>query len=299
MILKELFRSVEFDDILPIIIKYDPGIRGSEAGLKQAFDSVRLVIPIEEESCEIIKVKYFNDNDASEGYSVSNCSNTSFRKSAGKRVETAPNLNLTKEELAAYCLWELTYWGYSDEESSDKFRIEALGRWGSPQNRFEEEYAEKSSKWFLAAPVPKNFFDEHKNRAKRKRDYRHNRRLKQLYRYAKIEELCQYVNYYNVNGVSEDDLWRLKDVAGFKVYTDRSYSDTDAMAEQYMCELYDKYYSANRDAISSIAIITGGSAVRGELDRLKESIANKFPNVIIGIGERTQAQITVKIVEVI
>lgn len=301
MTLKELFRSVKFDSILPIILAYDPDIKGCEASLKQAFDSIRIIETSDNIPNEIIRVEYFNSIDSSEGYRVSNCSNASYKVSAERTVQTALNLNLTSEELAAYCLWELTYWGFSDGEIIEEFRVDALGRWGTPSNRFEEEYALKSKRWFPPVSLSDsiNSFCSSKNRSKKKRDYRREKRLKQLYRYAKIEELCRYINSNEIIGITNEDLWDLKNVDGFTVTTDRSYAETDYLAEEYMCELYEKYHNCHSDIIHSIAVITGGCAVKNELNELKQTLEKTLPNVKIGIGNRSQPQISIIIIEVI
>lgn len=303
MTLKELFCSVDFDAILPIILEYDSQIAGSEMGLKQAFDFIRMITPREEEPKKMIKVQYFNDTDASEGMSVSNCSNDHFDVVAGRCVETVPNLCLTLNELAAYCLWELTYWGFSDEEAIEIFRVDALGRWAEPKNRYEQEYAVKSNRWFpsVSVSVALGLYRKarKKNRLKRKRDYRRKQRLKQLLRYAKIEEFCQYVKVYHVDGVSATDLWSLKNVVGFTVTVDRSFSEQAEGAEQYMCELYEKYGKINPDTVRSIALIIGGGSVNGELDKLRQTLNRFLPNVIIGIGDRLQIPIKVTIINVL
>lgn len=299
MTLKDLFRSVEFDEILPYIIDYDPEIADSVLSLKQAFDSIRIIEPCEDKSNETICVSYFNDTDATNGFSVRNCSNDSFATVAGRHIETAPNINLTLNELAAYCLWELTYWGFSDEDSMAFFQISTICGGIEQKNRFQKEYIEKSNRWSSVSVSPYTFREKPKNRQKRMREYRREKRLRQLLRYAKIEELCQYISEHNVSGIIPDDLWSLKDVAGFTVATDRSFSAKTELAEQYMCELYEKYGHHNHDTVRSIGIITGGCSVDSKLDRLKATLAKFLPNAVIGIGDRRETQIKIIIISVL
>lgn len=301
MTLKELFRSVRFDDILPIIIDYDPQITESRSALKQAFDSIRLTSGSNDKPEEAITVSYFNDIDASDGMSVRNCSNDLFEVVANRQVQTAPNVHLTLNELAAYCLWELTFWGYSDEEVAENFMYKVAGRASEPRNRYEREFIEKSELWFPPINVSPSSVTEYKpqNRAKRQRDYRRERRLKQLLRFAKIEELCDYVAAYHVDGVSRDELWSLKNVVGFTVHTDRSFAEQPELAEQYLVELYDKYSTVDNNIVRSIAMVTGGASVKGGLDALRQTLANRLPDAIIGVGDRSREQITVRIINVL
>lgn len=125
------------------------------------------------------------------------------------------------------------------------------------------------------------------------------RRLKQLRRFAKIEELCDYVAAYHVDGESRDELWSLKNVVGFTVHTDRSFAEQPELAEQYLVELYDKYSTVDNNIVRSIAMVTGGASVKGGLDALRQTLANRLPDAIIGVGDRSREQITVRIINVL
>lgn len=301
MTLKNLFRSVEFENILPYIIEYDPEIAGSTLSLKQAFDSIRIITPRENKQKETICVSYFNDVDGSEGFSIRNCSNDRFDVVAARRIETAPDLNLPLNRLAAYCLWELTYWGFSEEETAESFRLKTLSNGSPTKNRYEKEFAEKTKQWFPSVAISSRsiFQKSLMNRQKRKREFRHEQRLRQLLRYAKIEELCSFLTGYNVKGVTVADLWTLKDVAGFTVTTDQSYSEDAELAEQYMCDLYEKYCCINYDIVRTIAIITGGASVSRALNNLRNTILKLMPEALIGIGDRSHNQISVTIIYIL
>ena len=124
-------------------------------------------------------------------------------------------------------------------------------------------------------------------------------RLRQLRRFAKIEELQQYINTNNI----DFNLWHiLKDCDSFTAETDRSYADTPEDAENYLCDLYSKY-ECEKDAAGdsdslTIVILNGGNKVKSDLQKLSDAIETHHLNPHILVGNREEDQFTVKFITV-
>lgn len=297
MTLKELFLSVDFDRVWAVLLNHYPEMIGCRIGMKQAYDQIRLITPEPDDVGEKIEVGIGHDGNR-KYIRVMHCSNHYRRIVVGREVIVDPKVNITVEELAAHCLWELTYWGFDDEDTAENFRDHGIG-WGTekPVNKYWAEYQEKDSQWFppvrLEEYTPMTY-----NRSKRKREYRRIKRLRQLRRYAKIEELQQELVHDKVYF----DLWPiLKDCKTFTVATDRSYADVPEEAENYLYDLYTKYEreaetETDGDAVT-ILIVTGGNKVGTDLHRLREAIERHHVNPCILVGNRDADQFKVRFIK--
>lgn len=295
MTLKELFSAVDFHRVWQVIIRHYPEMEKSRIGMKQAFDEIRLIEPEPDDVDEKIEVGLIHDED-NDYIRVMHCSNHYRRIVAGREIVITPELDISQEELAAHCLWELTYWGFSDEDAAETLRVHTSS-WGI-SNKYWLEYWEKDRLWF--PPIKwEDYPPKIGNRSKRKREYRREKRLRQLRRNAKIEELQQHLNCNNI----DFDLWPiLKDCETFTAETDRSFSDVPDDAEKYLCDLYSNY-EYNADAAGdedtmTIVILTGGNKVKSDLCRLNEVIAQRHANPYLLIGNRDENQFTVKFITV-
>lgn len=199
---------------------------------------------------------------------VANCDDHYRRVLAGRQISIDPKLNLSPEDVAAHCLWELTYYGFSDDDVSETLEGFLPNRPEESNNKYWMEYHEKRNRWW-----PRQFVDivnrsQKMNRSKRKRNYRQQKRLRQLRRYAKIEELQQYLVCHNI----DFNLWNvLSRCKSFSVVTDRSYALVPENAEQYLCDLYSKYGSTikdNDEVAFTIIILIGGNKVKTDYTKL-------------------------------
>lgn len=298
MTLKELFLSVDFDRVWQMLLRHYPEMKNSGIGMKQSFDEIRLVKPKPDDADERIEVGVMHDDDRNY-IRVMHCSNHYRCIVAGREIVIESGLNLSAEELSAHCLWELTFWGFSEEDRIECFR-DHTSSWGisEPINKYWAEYQEKDGLWFPPVRLEDYTFKAG-NRSKCKRDYRRMKRLRQLRRFAKIEELQQYIDTNNI----DFNLWPvLMDCESFSAETDRSYAAAPEDAENYLCDLYSKYESENNEGddndLLTIVILTGGNKVKSDFHRLREAIEINHVNPHLLVGNREENQFTVKFITV-
>lgn len=199
MTLSELLHSVSFDDLTPTL-KEVYGVETDIYAYREAFDELNLLRPIGRDD-GIIKVY----RDEEEHYiGVSGC-NDIWENLLDLNIHVEEGIRLDDNALAAYILWELTFYGFSQEEQSSF--IENLGR---PDNKYSKRASELYSRkismyargrlekrqcfkdamsWDVSEKIHER--EQRRNRAKRMRDTRMERSIKRLDRMAKVEDCIQ------------------------------------------------------------------------------------------------------------
>ena len=144
MTLSELLHSVSFDDLIPTLKEvYD--VETDIYAYREAFDELNLLRPIGRDD-GIIKVY----RDEEEHYiGVSGC-NDIWENLLDLNIHVEEGIRLDDNALAAYILWELTFYGFSQEEQSSF--IENLGR---PDNKYSKRASEGRTR-HLQYPVRTN-----------------------------------------------------------------------------------------------------------------------------------------------
>ena len=199
MTLSELLHSVSFDDLTPTLKKvYD--VETDIYAYREAFDELNLLRPIGRDDGNI---KVYRDEE--EHYiGVSGC-NDIWENLLDLNIHVEEGIRLDDNALAAYILWELTFYGFSQEEQSSF--IENLGR---PDNKYSKRASELYSRkismyargrlekrqcfkdamsWDVSEKIHER--EQRRNRAKRMRDTRMERSIKRLDRMAKVEDCIQ------------------------------------------------------------------------------------------------------------
>ncbi|MDE6268270.1 MAG: hypothetical protein K2M04_04215 [Muribaculaceae bacterium] len=295
MTLQEFFLSVDFESIWTVLTRLAPCSSEYGVSFKQTYDNICMLSPEPDEYNKIIEVS------RDERGQISGINYDDHRHSvvAGRQVSVDDRLALSPEVLAVYLLWELTTWGFNDEDVRENFEEILSNSPKAPDNKYWDEYHEKHLRWF--PPIPfKNIHKRMraKNRSKRKRDYRHKKRLQQLRRFAKIEELQQYLIRHNI----DFNLWNvLARCKSFSLTTDHSYTANPADAALYLCDLYSKYCDNRCDLNDigfTIIIITGGNKALEDFPKLYDVLKNTYTYPYILVGDSEDNQITVKIISV-
>lgn len=298
MTLKELFLSVDFDHVWPIIQTIvGTDMAGNAGRFKQAFDEIRLIKTEPEDRPKIIKL-YKEQENGYEYIFVANCDDHYRRVLAGRHISVESELNLSADELAAHCLWEMSYYGFNDAEVTEMLEGSLPNRAEEANNKYWIEYNEKRNRWRRLTFIDLLNAPKKQNRSKRKRAYRHEKRLHQLRRFAKIEELQQYLVRHNIDFNLWDVLSRCK---SFRLVTDHSYAFDPKDAAQYLYDLYSKYGSKikeKEDTAFTIIILTGGCKSMADFTKLHGVLTKTHKNAYILDGDCSEEQITVKIISV-
>ena len=196
MTLSELLRNVSFDDLIPTLKDvYD--VETDIYAYREAFDELNLLRPTGNSEGEI-KV-YRNEEEHYIGVSGCDCS-WEYLLDLNIRVEDG--IQLDDNALAAYVLWELTFYGFSQEELSSFFTNRS-----GPDNKYSrkasELYSRKISMYARGRAEKRECFkgamswdisekiherERRRNRAKRMRDARMEQMIKRLRRMAKVED---------------------------------------------------------------------------------------------------------------
>lgn len=204
MRLRELLCGCDFDDIVPHILRIYPKHKTQLPWYKEAYD---ILCHMEHtENNGIISVEWVKDNIESNPYIyIGNCEGDFWKSNLGKQLEIADDVNISNAELAARCLWSLTFYGYSPDDCSYFDN--------APRNRYEEQAEQLEDRQFSNYARTKkgdsldpfkraleewkvyDYRRQHRNRAKRMRDHRQNIRIKQLKRWGEIE--------YDINQILE------------------------------------------------------------------------------------------------
>jgi hypothetical protein len=127
MTLKELLDRFDFKDVASFIVKYYPKQSQTMSRYKQSFDILRHLEPDAHASNEKIEVVF---NCVGDGFykRVHNCGGDFWKKNLTKEIAVSSDIALTDSEIAALCLWELTFYGFDqntpETRAKNKERIE-------------------------------------------------------------------------------------------------------------------------------------------------------------------------------
>ncbi len=194
MTLYELLSRVSFDDLIPTLKEvYDVKDIYSYRG---AFDELMLT-EAAEQTDGVIEVS--GDKVDENWIQVTGCQNC-WRYVLASRIEIEDGLNLTDAELSAHILWEMTYWGFSEDENPPSFMERPDNKyrrkWSEVHSRMQVMYArgrkekrecfQKAMSWDLCLRIEKR--RERRNRAKRMRDARMGRTMARLTRMSNVED---------------------------------------------------------------------------------------------------------------
>lgn len=119
MTLKELIMQVSFDELLPCLKTLISGNEGSLYAFRETYDWLRLK---EADSAYkgTIHVGWCGDEE-DRWIGVSNMHNASWEKNLAKEIAVDDDVQISADELAAHCLWKITFYGFSPAEEIETF----------------------------------------------------------------------------------------------------------------------------------------------------------------------------------
>lgn len=110
MKLKELFDKYTFDEILPYLKAIEPERGDSMYQFREALDLLKHMEPSKED-CGDVKLAWYKDEYDTKGYiSVDDLEGVRWDAGLAKEVVVAEDLQLDEKEVAARCLWSITFW---------------------------------------------------------------------------------------------------------------------------------------------------------------------------------------------
>ena len=203
MLLGDLIQSVTFEQIVPHILREYPEHKSQIPYYKEAFDILRHMEYAENSAT--IPVEWVREEDEEPYIHIGNCEGDYWESNLGKRLEIAGDVHLSDAELAARCMWSLTFYGYSPDDDTYYERI-----LGKPKNRYQEMAKRlKDNNLLNYARIRKSEFrkqfgdrnpafslemwkiikgrERRRNRAKRMRDARQERRIRHWEFFGNVE----------------------------------------------------------------------------------------------------------------
>lgn len=115
MTLKELFNKVDFDSLAPFIEKSEGRHLDSIYAYREAYDILRYMKPSENFKGEA-RVEWSGEEYGDEQWiGVFHLDGDYWEDALAKEIVIGENVDLPIEEIAAKCLWEITFYGFTPE----------------------------------------------------------------------------------------------------------------------------------------------------------------------------------------
>ena len=275
MKLYELLSRVSFDGLVPtlntLIIK-----ENQLPYFKMAFDELRMMAPTIDED--------YIDVDSTDSYIIVEGCQDSWADVLGKNIRLEKELPLTNQVLAAHILWEITFFGFSEEEMKANIGGDYGDESHTPDNIYRRKIQKiedrqwknysRGAKWenvngrrVMSCMIAREAFrrQEKRNRAKRMRDARQERQMARLRKLAVREEcICKAVA---TGCMSREQVEYIMNVQYGDENTYSSRTNTSEDRAQYIIELIDKYSDVDfskYDSITAIATTSSEYTFSGE-----------------------------------
>ena len=269
MKLYDLLYRVTFDDLIPtlntLIIK-----ENQLPYFKMAFDELRMMVPIIND--DIIDVQM------AESYIYVDGCQDIWSNVLGKSITLDDELKLADQVLAAHILWEITFFGFGDEEMKANIGRDYGDESHTPDNIYRRKIQNiedrqwknysRGAQWenvngrrVISCMIAREVFKRRKkrNRAKRMRDARQERQMARLRKLAVREEgICKAVA---TGCISREHVEYIMNVQYGDEHTYSSRTNTSEDRAQYIIELIDKYSDidfSKYDSITAIATTSPG-----------------------------------------
>lgn len=304
MKLKELFDKYTFDEILPYLKVLEPERGDSKYQFREALDLLKHMEPKKEE-CGEVRLEWYKDEYDTEGYiSVDDLEGVCWDAGLAKEVVVAEDLQLDEKEVAARCLWSITFWGFGDEpDPEDGWPFEYPRK---HRNKYDEAlYRIQFSLWKHTTPrryrskehplcTNVDFclkrIKESKNRSKRKRDYRVECRENYLKMHSQREYFIMKLTRCGAFQREEVDYLHQVDEGQYYPYASRAWDVSKRI--DYILESINKYqnvdFSQFDDAIICLRASSEYPVTEAEKEKLLVGLPKSLKAMPIKIGLGTK-----------
>lgn len=272
MTLKELIMKVEFDSLFPYLKIIESKHADSWCAFREAYDILRNMEAVNNggEGRALVEL-----NDESKYPTFRICirclDDNSWDVELAKELVVAEGVEVCDEELAAYCLWEITYYGFAPDEVFSNFGN--LVNPPKPQNKYEIALDKlEESIWKHQTPrklrsrspegrrltvwTPSDWERGEKkmNRSKRKRQYRQEKREKYLCRMSRREDLIGELARKG-STIKRDDVEFIFDVSYGMRYDYCSVIGRKGDRLSYIAESITRYQQINLQEYDSAVVL--------------------------------------------
>ena len=301
MKLKELFDKYTFDEILPYLKAIEPERGDSMYQFREALDLLKHMEPSKED-CGEVHIEWSQDEYDEDKYiSVHPLEGVCWDVGLAKEVVVANDLQLDKKDVAAHCLWSITFWGFGDEPDPEDGGPFAYHR--KQRNKYDEAlYRIQLSHWKHTTPRKYRWKGhplctdidyrerENKNRSKRKRDYRVECRKNYLRMHSQRENFILKLTHCGAFQREEVAYLHQVDEGQFYPYTSRTW-DTSKRID-YILESINKYqdvdFSPYNDAIICLRASSEYPVTEAEKEKLLAGLPERLKAIPIKIGLGTK-----------
>lgn len=302
MKLKELFDKYTFDEILPYLRKIEPEKEDSMYQFREAFHLLRHMEPSKED-CDKVHIKWSEDEDEADRYiTVKYLAGDKWSYALAKEVVLSDGLDLNEMDMAAHCLWEITFWRFEDKpdpEERNPFEYPP-----EQMNKYDVAlYKIQLSQWKRTTPrryrnfsIPlcvDTFYADrrrkrNKNRIKRMRNHRVECRKKYLEMHSQREDLI--MKLVRCGAFEREDVDYLHQVESGMYYPYDSRTWDVSKRVDYILESINKYQNVDFSQYDDVIICLRASSEHPVTDAEKEKLIAGLPESLkalpirIGLG---------------
>lgn len=301
MKLKELFDKYTFDEILPYLKAIEPERGDSMYQFREALDLLKHMEPSKED-CGAVRIEWSQDEYDEDKYiSVHPLEGVRWEAGLAKEVVVAEDLQLDEKDVAAHCLWSITFWGFGDEpDPEDGWPFDYPRK---PKNKYDKAlYKLQLSHWKHTTPRKYRWKGhplctdidyrerENKNRSKRKRDYRAECRKNYLRMHSQRENFILKLTRCGAFQREEVDYLHQVDEGQYFPYDSRTWDVSKRI--DYILESINKYqdldFSQFDDAIICLRASSEYPVTEAEKEKLLAGLPERLKAIPIKIGLGTK-----------
>ena len=301
MKLKELFDKYTFDEILPYLKAIEPERGDSMYQFREALDLLKHMEPSKED-CGAVRIEWSQDEYDEDKYiSVHPLEGVRWDMGLAKEVVVAEDVHLDEKDVAAHCLWSITFWGFGDEPDPEDGGPFAYHR--KQRNKYDEAlYIIQLSHWKHTTPRKYRWKGhplctdidyrerENKNRSKRKRDYRVECREKYLEMHSQRENFILKLTRCGAFQREEVGYLHQVDEGQYFPYDSRTWDVSKRI--DYILESINKYqdldFSLYNDAIICLRASSEYPVTEAEKEKLLAGLPESLKAMPIKIGLGTK-----------
>lgn len=309
MTFKELLDKYQFSDILAEV----RSVSGNVSGFKMAFDCLKSLAPKPGKGTVDIMTA---DRGESDPYvRVMGLSEDRWENGLSKQIKIHGDANVAEKAILAHCLWEITYFGYSQKKVEEKFHG-FRNRWVE-RNQYDKMLHDLIIRNFRKRVKPKNrryskdggvplfharneeelnkylFSPKKTNRRKRKAEKRYRERRAYLERMSKRTEMIKKLAHDD-STFSFKDLEFILTMAKGQEITYESFPTPSSNRAAYLEDLilnYEDYSNLEVEDATDIVVFAESSKATPvspeEGERLRAIFSKLYPTARIHYGQAT------------